>query len=203
MDTFDKPSEIGTTSTVTTAGFMFIKPEPITAARVGTPADVFASTNRVPCSLNTLRAVCSTACGSALISTVNSKPINHLSAHPDGVILSYFEVETLPGLPEVYIEWETAIEPEVAGFYVGRSLTATASYTRVSAFFLALGDAVTGAQYDFLDDTTEFGQTYYYRLEVVNNDQTLEYYGPISVTAGIPAGSLIQRAYLPLIAHAD
>ncbi len=129
-------------------------------------------------------------------------PINHLFAHPE-VALIYFDAITLPGNPEVYIGWETASEPEVTGFYVERSLTATTSYTHVSAFISALGDAVTGAQYDFFDDTTELGRIYYYRLKVVNTDQTFEYHGPISVTAGVLAGSLIPRAYLPLIVHID
>jgi len=102
------------------------------------------------------------------------------------VILASFTATTLPGQPEVYVEWETATELDTAGFYVARSSSATGSWTRVSNFMPAEGDAVAGALYDWIDETAILNHRYYYRLEVISTDASapVDYYGPISVTTG-------------------
>jgi hypothetical protein len=128
-------------------------------------------------------------------------PINRLLARADEVVLIDFTAMSLPGLPEVYLEWETAYEFDAVGFFVSRSLSATMAYTRVSDFIPCEGDVITGTQYFWLDDATELSHTYYYRLEVINSDQSLTLYGPISITAGVDSIStfFIPRAYLPLV----
>jgi hypothetical protein len=106
------------------------------------------------------------------------------------VTLIRFTARSLTGLPEVYVEWETATEIDTAGFYVQRSLTNQAdSYTRVSPFVPAEGDSVTGALYDWNDITTTLNTTYYYRLEEVPTDAAEPpiLYDPVSVVAGVTA----------------
>ncbi len=124
-----------------------------------------------------------------------------LPARANGIDLVFFRADSLAGQPEVLIQWETAREFDIVGFFVSRSLSATTVYTRVSDFIPSEGDTSTGAQYALVDDTTELSRTYYYRLEVINADQSLTLYGPISITAGIDMIStlLIPRAYLPLV----
>jgi hypothetical protein len=126
-----------------------------------------------------------------------------LSARPNDIDLIHLSVASIVELPEVYIEWETGREVNVAGFYVGRALSATLPYTRVSAFIPAEGSPAAGALYDIVDETSELGKVYYYRLEVVNSDQGLTMVGPISITAGVDSISrlIIPRVYLPLVSR--
>lgn len=103
------------------------------------------------------------------------------------VTLISFTATSLIGQPEVFVEWETATEIDTAGFYVQRSLTNGAnSYTRVSGFEPAEGDSVTGALYDWLDETTTLNTTYYYRLEEIPTDaaQPSIMHDPVLVVAG-------------------
>jgi cardiolipin synthase A/B len=100
------------------------------------------------------------------------------------VTLIYFTAAALPGQPEVYVHWETAIEPDTAGFYIARSASASGPWTRVSSIIPAQGDSVVGALYAWIDTTTLLNHHYYYRLEAVNTDQSVDYYGPLFVSTG-------------------
>jgi hypothetical protein len=99
------------------------------------------------------------------------------------VTLVRFTATSVPGQREIGIDWETATELDTSGFFVARSGSSTGPFTRVSGFIIAEGSTVVGASYHFTDTTTVFNQTYYYRLEVINTDQTIDYYGPISAIA--------------------
>jgi cardiolipin synthase A/B len=100
------------------------------------------------------------------------------------VILVSFTATTLPGQPQVYIQWETATEIGTAGFYVARSPSATGPWTRVSNFIPATGDPLTGAQYNWIDASTLLHHHYYYRLEVINTDLSVDYYDSLFVSTG-------------------
>lgn len=106
------------------------------------------------------------------------------------VTLVSFTAQSLNGLPEVYVKWETATEIDTAGFYVQRSLTNQGdnSYTRLNTNLIpATGDSVTGALYDWTDETTTSNTTYYYRLEEVPTDAakpTIKH-DPVAVIAGL------------------
>jgi len=106
------------------------------------------------------------------------------------VTLISFTATSLNGQPEIFVKWETGTEIGTAGFYVQRSLTNTASsFTNVSPFTSAQGDSVTGAVYDWLDDTTTLNTTYYYRLlEVLSDANTApKSYDSVAVIAGVAA----------------
>ena len=103
------------------------------------------------------------------------------------VTLVSFTATSQSGQPEIFIEWETATEFDTVGFFIGRSDSSTGTFTRVSDFIPHEGDTVVGAQYVFVDENTALNQTYFYRLEVINTDQSVDYHGPIAAVAGVEA----------------
>ena len=56
-------------------------------------------------------------CGASMLRSLSEWPI----APAITVTLVSFTATTITGQPEVYIQWETAAEFDVAGFYVARS----------------------------------------------------------------------------------
>jgi hypothetical protein len=119
------------------------------------------------------------------------------------VTLISFTAISLSGQPEIYVDWETATEFDTVGFFVMRSDFALGPYARVSDFIPHEGDTVIGAQYDWLDETTILGQTYFYRLEEITAHQISIFYGPIAVTAGSPIPPVFHYIYLPLVARSN
>ena len=124
-------------------------------------------------------------------------------AVPQDATLVSFTAASLLGQPEIYVEWETAAEFDTVGFFVVRSDLAQGSYVRVSDFIPHEGDIIIGAQYDWIDEVTELGHTYFYRLEEITTDQISIFYGPIVATAGSPTPLLPFRMHLPLVARAN
>ena len=104
------------------------------------------------------------------------------------VTLVSFTATSVPGQREIGIDWETATEVDTSGFFVASSASSAGPFRRVSDFIVAAGSTVVGAQYHFTDTTTVWNRIYYYRLEVINSNQTIDYHGPISAIAG-PATS--------------
>ena len=89
--------------------------------------------------------------------------------------------ETTVDNTDVIVSWETATEIDTQGFYVSRGLQATGVYTHVSPFIPAKGGSLTGGLYDYSDQNLQAG-TYYYWLEAINHDQSIDLHGPISIT---------------------
>jgi len=110
---------------------------------------------------------------------------------PDAIDLVAFKAAYSQG--QVLIEWETATEINIAGFYLKRSTTLAPLFEDISGFIPAEGSGVIGAEYDFIDLNIDEGTTYYYVLEIVDTSQNIEYSKIISVYAGN------QLIYLPLI----
>ncbi|MFH1636539.1 MAG: hypothetical protein ABIG63_21365, partial [Chloroflexota bacterium] len=90
---------------------------------------------------------------------------------------------------QVLIEWETATEFNNAGFFIVRSTEAEGEYTEISPWIDALGDGVTGGVYDYTDTAVTNGVTYFYKLKTIGIDQSVEYYGPVSATPGMPTST--------------
>ncbi len=103
------------------------------------------------------------------------------------ITLNYFTA-TLEG-EEVYLEWETASEMDLAGFYVVRSLSPDAEYTRISSFIYGEGD-ITGAIYNFTDTDIILNTNYYYKLEDVDINNNSSFHGPVVVGPATPTPSL-------------
>ena len=135
--------------------------------------------------------------------------VSLLAARPPrataNITLMSFTATSLSGQPKVFVKWETATEIDVAGFYVQRSLTnQAASFANVSPFVPAEGDSLTGAVYDWLDDTTTLNTAYYYRLLAIHTDATKQptAYDPVWVMAGVaatPTPTPPSLIYLPLV----
>jgi hypothetical protein len=101
------------------------------------------------------------------------------------VVLRYFKATSFDGEAAVYIDWATASETNTFGFYVNRSLSATGVFTHVSELIPALGD-VSGYVYPtFIDEDVQLGMTYYYQLEMIDNDQSVDSSPIVMVIAGV------------------
>ena len=74
----------------------------------------------------------------------------------------------------ILVEWETATELGISSFRLYRNQAATGPWTedRIVDEQPAQGDGTTGATYVFSDDGVEAGKTYYYLLEVFDNNGT-------------------------------
>lgn len=100
------------------------------------------------------------------------------------VTLTKFVYTTVSG--QVNLEWETASEMDTAGFFVNRSDNQNDGFVRIGDFISSTGDAQTGGLYSYQDGGLVDGTVYYYKLEVIANDQTSSFYGPLSVVVGVP-----------------
>ena len=101
------------------------------------------------------------------------------------VTLVYFDAN--PGNQQVILEWETASEVDMLGFYVRRSSQQSSGFTRISDFIFTQGSSVSGLVYQYVDSNLTNGQTFYYELEAVDNNYESEFFGPVLVTVGSPA----------------
>lgn len=90
--------------------------------------------------------------------------------------------EAFPGNGQVVLEWETASESDMLGFYITRNNQQNGNYVRVSDFIFTLGTPVSGLVYQYVDTNVTNGQTYYYKLEAVDNNYESEFFGPVSAT---------------------
>lgn len=78
----------------------------------------------------------------------------------------------------IRLEWKTATEFNNAGFNVQKSSNEFIQYSNLNATLIpAKGDDLFGGDY-FITDTIEPGQTYWYRLESVSNNNRSDYYDP-------------------------
>lgn len=99
------------------------------------------------------------------------------------VTLAYFTAE--PGIDRILIKWGTASEFDILGFYVLRSNAENGFYLRIHDDLIAsTGGSIVGADYTLEDTTPIVGETYFYKLEVVDFNNQSEYYGPIFTTYG-------------------
>ena len=100
------------------------------------------------------------------------------------VTLVYFVAN--PGNQQVTLEWETASEVDMLGFYVLRSTQQASGYTRISNFIFTQGSSISGLLYQYVDSNLTNGQSFYYKLEAVDNSYESEFFGPVYVTVGLP-----------------
>jgi hypothetical protein len=100
------------------------------------------------------------------------------------VTLVSFEADT--SADQIDLIWETAAEFDIFGFYLQRSLQANGIYTDISPLIPGEGDGTVGWLYYFSDTDIQVGTTYYYKLRVVNQDSTEEFYGPVWGIPGAP-----------------
>ncbi len=81
----------------------------------------------------------------------------------------------------VRVRWETASEVDLLGFNLHRAMTPVGPRTQLNDKLIpakAQGP-LTGAKYDWLDETVTPGQPYAYWLEAVDADSRSTFYGPV------------------------
>ena len=95
--------------------------------------------------------------------------------------------------PVVAIQWDTATEVNTAGFNIYRSTAPDGDFLQVNevdGLIPAEGTAVSGAAYHYLDHTVVVNTTYYYLLEEVEYDQTINRYYDDMLIHHVPYASL-------------
>ncbi len=110
-----------------------------------------------------------------------------LPGTPSMVVISSFTGQ--PGSQLVTLDWTTSSEVNTKGFIVMRSTQQDTGFSPISDLIAHTGTNLTGASYEYVDQSNLVnGTTYYYRLQVVNFDLTTMLTGTVSVTP-IPATS--------------
>ncbi len=84
----------------------------------------------------------------------------------------------------IRIDWETETEIDTAGFNVYRSDQPDGDFELLNNGLIpSSGDATSGSSYSFVDASVTAGETYYYRLEDVELDNSREQHEIIEYTA--------------------
>lgn len=120
-----------------------------------------------------------------LLNDLNFTPfVVGLPSSTSGVVITRFV--GIPAVAQNTIQWTTASEVNILGFYVQRSLQENGSYETVSPYIPRQGTPNIGANYEYLDAGLTNGTPYYYRLQVVNLNMTSTNTGAIMVIPGLP-----------------
>jgi hypothetical protein len=84
----------------------------------------------------------------------------------------------------IRIEWQTETELNTAGFNVYRSAAPGGEYVRLNEQLIpSRGSATSGSTYTVVDEDVAAGETYYYRLEDVELDNSRQLHEILSYTA--------------------
>lgn len=86
----------------------------------------------------------------------------------------------------VRVTWKTETEMNTAGFNLYRGLSPDGPFdVKVNTELIPpSSEPLTGKEYTYLDATAQGGATYYYQLQEVERNGTVNTFGPISVRAG-------------------
>ena len=113
-----------------------------------------------------------------------------LLPQPSSVVITRFAA--IPGSGQASIQWTTASEVNLSGFYVLRSLAAAGPFERVTSLIVHTGSSASGANYEYIDAGLTNNTTYYYRLEIINNSLGSNFSNVISATIGQPTPTFTQ-----------
>ncbi|MBN2256952.1 MAG: hypothetical protein JW704_03910 [Anaerolineaceae bacterium] len=92
----------------------------------------------------------------------------------------FSSLTAVSGIAKIDLAWETIAENKVKGYYVTRSLSENGPYYRVSYLIPAKGNQDIGGIYAYSDTGLNNGTTYWYKLEVIdNNDLTIYFSTPL------------------------
>lgn len=102
------------------------------------------------------------------------------------VTVSSFEAQAQGA--QILLRWTTASEINNAGFNLLRSTSQTGTYAKIAGLIptKCLG-CITGASYSYTDSAVTPGQTYFYKLQSVDNAGKTELFGPASAAASAPS----------------
>ncbi len=81
----------------------------------------------------------------------------------------------------INLNWTTVSEINTLNFHITRSTTSDGAYEKISGDIPATSSPSSGGSYSYSDTTPTVGQTYFYKLVVVNSDGSVQQMtGPIS-----------------------
>lgn len=84
----------------------------------------------------------------------------------------------------IIVEWRTETEVNAAGFNLYRANAIEGPYTKINDQLIpGRGSTTSGATYEFVDEALTPGETYYYRLEDVELDNSATQHAPRQLTA--------------------
>lgn len=86
---------------------------------------------------------------------------------------------------QVSLNWRTATELNNRGFNLFRSTSPSGAFQKINGTEIPaqMGAALIGASYAYVDSSVTAGQTYYYKLQSVENNGTTIFYEGIASTA--------------------
>jgi hypothetical protein len=96
------------------------------------------------------------------------------------VELSSFSANYTDGY--VLVNWKTQSEINNSGFYVLRSEKEKGSYQKICPLIAGAGTSSDSHNYNFKDERVGPGKTFFYKLEQVDMDGTIDTFGPLEVT---------------------
>lgn len=92
----------------------------------------------------------------------------------------------------VSINWSTESESNLRGYHIVRSENGSLeSSIRITPSMIAPHNTSVCQNYEYVDYEVYAGDSYYYWLQVIENDGTSEYFGPVSVN--IPEGEVVTQ----------
>jgi len=111
---------------------------------------------------------------------------------PTAVSLTFFDAHASGR--NLVVEWQTASEMDLLGFYLYRSTAPEGDYSEVSDGLIPsiAPGSMGGSDYRWVDDDASAGVTYYYKLEGVDSHGNRTSHGPVSA-------KLNYALYLPLV----
>ena len=80
----------------------------------------------------------------------------------------------IPTTNAINLNWTTVTEVNTEGFFISRSNTADGTYEKISGNIDATGSPTSGSIYSYSDTSAAVGQTYYYKLVIVNIDGSIQ-----------------------------
>jgi hypothetical protein len=108
----------------------------------------------------------------------NNFPLQNMQ--PTNVVLSSFTAAVEN--KAVHLNWVTETEPDNAGFNVFRSTHEISDFVQINPSVIpSLGNAFTGANYEYTDQANEIS-TYYYKLQAISLQDIRSFYGLITVS---------------------
>jgi hypothetical protein len=98
--------------------------------------------------------------------------------------LAGYRYAVAPAAGGLRIEWQTENEFDIAGFNIYRAPAPDGPYVKINdALVPSSADIAIGASYSFVDGDVMRRQTYYYELETIFRDVSLDRRGPIELQA--------------------
>jgi hypothetical protein len=99
------------------------------------------------------------------------------TAPPTNIELSV--LDAIPADEKVILQWKTETEVGNAGFNVWRA----EGFVKVNDTLIpSLGSAISGSEYDFIDNWVLNGKRYFYLLEDIDNTGFSTFHGPVQAT---------------------